>query len=175
MTQRIAATLLLLLLALTAFGFQTPAPWTKFTSPLGRFSVLMPGEPKEEKETKQTGGPLAPFTNYLYSAKTENAFYLVGWVDYRPGARLNVQGELAANRDNFVKSVHATLGAEKPIKLGLHPGIEFTAESPQATFLVRTYVVGQRPYMLVAATFKGKDDGANIDKFFSSFALKPGR
>ncbi len=89
--------------------------------------------------------------------------------------RLNVQGELAANRDNFIKGVKATLVAEKPIKLGVHPGIEFSAESPQATFLARVYVVGPRPYMLAAVTLKGKDDGPNINKFFSSFTLTPRR
>ncbi len=85
MTKKFTAALLLLLLATTALGLQTPESWVKFKPPTGRFSVLLPGVPKEEKETKNDGGPLSPFTNYLYTTQTENAFYIVGYVDLQTG------------------------------------------------------------------------------------------
>jgi hypothetical protein len=166
---------LLLLLTTTAAAFQAAKPWEKFTSAQGRFNVLMPGTPQEKKETKQGTGPLFPLNNYLYTSQEEGAIYLVGWVDYNPSARLDVQGELAANRDNFVKSLKATLVSEKPIKIGTHPGIEFTGDNAQVSFSARVYVVGQRPYMLAALTIKGRGAPAQPEKFFSSFALTPAR
>lgn len=166
---------LLLLLTTTAAGLQAAKPWEKFTSAQGRFNVLMPGKPEEKKETKQGAGPLFPLTNYLYTSQDGGAIYLVGWVDYNPGARLNVQGELAANRDNFLKSLNAKLVSEKPIKIGTHPGIEFTGDNPQASFAAQVYVVGRRPYMLAALTIKGRGAPAQANKFFSSFVLTPAR
>ena len=83
-----------------------------------------------------------------------------------------MQGEIAANRDNFVKGVEARVTSEHPITLGDSPGIEFTAESEQATFKSRVYVVGQRPYMIIAATLKGLENSANVERFLASFQLK---
>ena len=174
MKQRLTATLFPLLLATGALAVQAPAPWKKFTSQAGNFSVLLPAEPQEQKETKDDGGPLSPYTNTLYIARGGNGAYLVGWTDYKPGVRIDVQGEIKANRDNFVKGVNGTLGPEKPLKLGTHPGTEFTAETAQALFHVRVYVIGRRPYILVALRPKGSQD-PNADKFFSSFTLTPAR
>lgn len=170
-----AALLLLLTTTAAAAALQAAKPWEKFTSRPGRFNVLMPGAPQEKKETKQGAGPLFPLNNYLYTSQEEGAIYLVGWVDYNPAARLNVRGELAANRDNFLKSLNARLVSEKPIKLGAHPGIEFTGDNAQTSFSARVYVVGQRPYMLAALTIKGRGAPAQPEKFFSSFALTPAR
>ena len=174
MKKRLTATLFTLLLATSALGLQAPASWTKFTSQAGRFSVMLPVEPKEEKETKNDGGPLSPYTNTLYTAQGAGAVYLVGWTDYKPGVRINVPGEIKANRDNFVNAIKATVATEKAIKLGTHPGTEFTAENAQAFFHVRVYVIGRRPYILVALRPKGTQD-PNADKFFSSFTLTPAR
>jgi hypothetical protein len=161
-----------------SFGFQNAAgDWIKFTSDAGRFSVLMPGpgDPKDESETK-TDPRLGSYTTHLFLQKTDKGLFMAGWADYAPTVRLDVQGELAANRDNFTKGVEARVTSERPVTLGDSPGIEFTAESAQATFKSRVYVVGQRPYMVVAATLKGLEDSANVERFLSSFQVKsPGR
>ena len=164
--------------ALPSFGLQAAAgDWIKFSSDAGRFSVLMPGpgEPKDDSETK-TDPKLGSYTTHLFMQKTDKGLFMAGWVDYAPTIKLDVQGELAANRDNFAKGVQARVTSERPIALGDSPGIEFTAESEQATFKSRVYVVGQRPYMVIAATLKGLEDAANVERFLASFQLKtPGR
>jgi len=157
-----------------SFGFQNAAgDWIKFTSDAGRFSVLMPGpgEPKDEAETK-ADPKLGSYTTHLYLQKTDRGLFMAGWADYAPTVRLDVQGELAANRDNFARGVEARVTSERPITLGDSPGIEFTAESEQATFKSRVYVVGQRPYMIIAATLKGQEGSANVERFLASFQLK---
>ena len=159
-------------------GLQAAAgDWIKFTSDAGRFSVLMPGPeaPKDDAATK-TDPKLGPYTTHLFLQKSDKGLFLAGWVDYAPSVRLDVPGELAANRDNFVKGLNAKVTSEHPVTLGDSPGIEFIAESADAIFKSRVYVVGPRPYMIVAATFKGQDDAANVERFLASFQVKtPGK
>jgi hypothetical protein len=168
-------TFLIIAAASLALGFRQapPAGWSRFTSEEGRFSVSMPGPdaPKDQPTTK-TDPKFGSYTTHLLMKKGDKGLFLAGWVDYAPGVQVNVQGELAANRDNFIKGVKARLLSERPVTLDGHPGIEFTAESDQASFRSRVYVVGQRPYQLIAVTFKGFDDSASVNHFFSSFQLK---
>lgn len=176
--KNIIALIIIAAASLPSPAFQKAAgEWVNFTSEAGHFSVLMPGpgEPKDEAETK-TDPKLGPYTTHLFGQKTDKGLFLAGWADYAPDVRLDVQGEMAANRDNFVKGVQARLTSEHAITLGDSPGIEFTAESEQATFKSRVYVVGQRPYMVIAATFKGLEDAANVERFLASFQVRaPGR
>lgn len=174
--KNIFALVLFVASSLPSFGSQAAAgEWIKFTSDAGRFSVLMPGpgEPKDQSATRNDPR-LGPYTTHLFLQKTDKGLFMAGWVDYAPAVRLDVKGELAANRDNFVKGVAARVlpGSEHEIRLGDSPGIEFAAESEQAAFKARVYVVGQRPYMIVAATFKGLDDAANVERFLASFQMK---
>jgi hypothetical protein len=166
----LAALPLVLLLALTAAA-QTPAAWVKFSPPGSPFTVLMPVEPKEDKKTSES--PSGPYTTHLYSSATpEREIYVVGWVDYDPKFNFGAQAELEANRDNFVKSLKAKLLSTTPIRLGAYPGIEFRAEvTGKADIVSRVYIVGRRPYQLIALTPAGRDASANRERFFSSFRL----
>lgn len=172
--KKIFALIFVVAASLPSHGFQNAAgDWIKFTSEAGRFSVLMPGpgEPKDVSETK-TDPRFGTYTTHLFLQKTDKGLFMAGWVDYAPAIRLDVQRELVANRDNFVKGIGARVTSERPVALGDSPGIEFNAESEQATFKSRVYVVGQRPYMVVAATLKGLNDAANVERFLASFQLK---
>jgi len=167
---------LLLIFAVQTFGQTVPAGWVKLASDVGRFSVLIPGTelPAEKAETTTIAKvpEAAPYTSHLFVQRTDKGVFLIGWVDYAPNFRPNVQGELAANRDNFVKGLEAKVTSEKPIKLGDIPGIEFTAESKSLVIQSRVYMIGSRPYMLVAGTFTGMNDAANIERFFDSFHIQ---
>ena len=175
MTKKNLAALLLVLTAALAAGAQTPAGWVKFSPVPAHFVVLLPSEPKEDKKTAQS--PHGPYTTNLYvSTSPEREIYMVGWVDYDPKFNFGVQAELEANRDNFVKSLKAKLLSTTPIKLGAHPGIEFRAVVEGKVDIVsRVYVVGRRPYQLIAVTPAGRDASANRERFFSSFKLGAAR
>ena len=144
--------------------------WAKFAPEGGKFSILMPGEPKPQIQTADS--PNGPYTTYLYTAVADGTLYLVGWVDYDRSFIFGVQAEINANRDNFIKGVKGTLITEKSITLkGGYPGLEFTAEmSADRIALSKVYVVGRRPYQLIAVTKKGSDL-TNVNKFFSSFVI----
>jgi hypothetical protein len=166
--------LILVVAAVLGLGFQTaPAGWLKFTSDEGRFSVLMPGPdaPRDQAVTK-TDPKVGAYTAHLFAKKAEKGLFVAVWVDYAPSVNLDVQGEINANRDNFLKGVKARLTSERAITLDGHRGLEFTAESDQAVFKSRVYVVGKRPYQLIAVTYKGFDDAEHVNAFFSSFQLR---
>ncbi len=171
MTKKFLAVLSLILLAAPTAAAQAPADWVKFSPPGAPFTVLLPAEPK--KDVKTQDGPNGPYTTTLFtSVSPEREIYLVGWVDYDPKFKFGVQAELEANRDNFVKSVKATLLGTTPIKLGTHPGIEFKAEiEGRADIVSRVYIVGRRPYQLITGAPAGRDFSANRARFFSSFQL----
>lgn len=170
MTKNILAVLVVLIAFSSALA-QAPTDWVKFSPPGSPFTILLPAQPNEDK--KVTEHSTGPYTTTLYTVVSpQRELFLVGWVDYDPKFKFGVQAELEANRDNFVKSAKATLLSTTPIKLGTHPGIEFKAEMPgRADIVSRVYIVGRRPYQLIAVMPLGRDSSAMIERFFSSFKL----
>ncbi|HEV2761527.1 MAG TPA: hypothetical protein VGV38_00935, partial [Pyrinomonadaceae bacterium] len=132
---------LLLLLSVSAVALGAQAQWRKFTSPEGGFSIEVPDAPVRETKT-QTAQPAGEFTTNLYIARAPGEVYAFGWVDYDPNFKFGVQAELEANRDKFVSAMKAKLLGTTKVSLGSHPGIEFTAEIPNAQIRSRVYVVG---------------------------------
>lgn len=170
MKRFLALAVVLASLASPSLALQSQPPaWEKLTSELGRFSVLMPGKPEEHKKNDNT--PNGPVSLYLYRAQAPGAIYIAGWADYDPKFKFGVQAELAANRDNFVKSMKGTVLETKQIKYGAHPGIEFTAENDIVFVRSRVYIIGRRPYQLIAVVRKDNRTSPDIDKFLTSFSL----
>lgn len=155
----------------------TPAPantpdnggWVKFSSPEGRFSVLMPEIPQDKTETVDSAH--GPYTTHLFIVRDTTSVYLIGWVDYDPSFNFNRQAELDANRDNFVKGINATLVSTRPGSFDGYNGLEFTAETADRVFKSRVFLVGRRPYQIVIGSPKGQDDAASTERFFNSFKV----
>jgi hypothetical protein len=152
------------LIAPSIFAFQA-TDWVKVAPFGGGFTVMMPGKPQEEVK------PGEDFTSHLFTITTDKAIYLAAYGDYAPTTKLNVAGELVANRDNFLKALDAKLIDSKEISMDGHTGLEFTGESDQASFKSRVYLFGSRIHQIGVAVFKGKDDAANVDRFFGSFSF----
>ena len=149
------------------------AGWVRFTSELGRFSVLMPEIPEDKVET--TPSEHGPLTTHLFITrhKETNFVYLIGWVDYDPSFDFNKQRELAANRDNFVKGVKgATLVSTRPLQIDGYQALEFVVETAERTFKSRVYMVGRRPYQIVIGYPKDQEDTLAINRFFNSFKVR---
>ncbi len=164
----LVALLLLLLVAPFAASRQDAPKWVTLSPDRSGFMIQVPAQPKEETESKPG------FTTRLYTVITDKAIYLVSYGDYAPTMRLDVDGELAANRDNFVKGLPgAKLLTSESVKLDGRPGLEFTGESPQARFRSRVYLAGNRVFMFMALELAGKDDTENVKRFLSSFAFTP--
>ena len=161
---------ILALLATTpAFGFQSD--WIKVEPAAANFSVLMPAQPKEEISKKDAVGT-GPYTTVIYLAKDADQLYMLGWVDYETFV-FNNQRELELSRDNFLKAVKATLESSNNVTLKTFPGLEFKAHNAIHKFVARIYIVGKRPTMLIVGHPINVDASPGIDKFFSSFNVRP--
>src|SRR5688500_13220319 len=146
------------------------AGWVKFNSELGRFSVLMPEIPTDKTETTQSEH--GPYTTHLFLVRDKENIYLIGWVDYDPSFNFNKQSELAANRDNFVKGIKATLVSTRPLTIDGYSALEFVAETSDRIFKSRVYMVGRRPYQIVIGYPKDQEDELTTNRFFNSFKVK---
>ena len=165
MRTRFYCALVFILVAICSISAFQGDHWVKIAPPASGFSVLMPGEAKEEVQ------PGDDFTLHLYSVSAASGFYMAAYGDYAPRIHLDPAGELVANRDNFLKGLNARLIASKNISLDGHAGIEFTGESDMAVFSSRVYLIGNRVYQIMTAIDSGKDDSANVNRFLSSFAF----
>jgi hypothetical protein len=139
--------------------------WVKVAPVGGGFSIMMPSKPEEKIE------PSDEFTFHLFTVTGEKAIYLASYGDYAPSIKLDPDGELLANRDNFLKGVKAKLIESRKIVLDGHPGLEFTGESDQASFKSRVYLFGNRVHQIAVAVFKGQDDTDNMNRFFASLTF----
>ena len=154
---------LLVTLAASLNAYQSG--WVKVEPLGGGFSVMMPAKPDEKVE------PPEKFTFHLFTVKGERAIYAASFGDYAPSIKLNSEGELIADRDNFLKGVNAKLIESRKITLDGHAGLEFTAENETASFRGRFYLLGNRAYQLAVVIFRGQDDSDNVNRFFDSFTF----
>jgi hypothetical protein len=132
----------------------------------------MPETPTDKTETTQSEH--GPYTTHLFITRdkvTSNVF-LIGWVDYDPSFNFNKQSELAANRDNFVKGIKATLLTTRPLQIDGYQALEFVAETTEMVFKSRIYMVGRRPYQIVIGFPKGDEDTLTTNRFFNSFKVR---
>jgi hypothetical protein len=137
--------------------------WIKVAPVGGGFSVMMPAKPEEETR------PGDDLTVHLFSATTDKTLYTVAYGDYAPSVRFNVDDELAANRDNFLKRVDASLKTTKLLTMDGRKGLEFTGENAQASFKSQVFIFGTRFYQIAVAVLRGKGEAENSDRFFASF------
>ena len=164
MVRQISASILLLLLV-SSLTHAQQREWVK-VAPLGAgFSVMMPTMPIEAVESKEL------FTVHSLVANTGTTLLIAVYVDYAPSMKMNEAGELAANRDSFLKGVNAQLIRTKEIKLDGRSGLEFTAEDESRLYKSRVYIFGNRVHQIATATLKDAEDKENVDRFLASFAF----
>jgi len=157
--------------------FQTETGWIKFTSPEGRFAVLLPHEPKfETVAASETSG----ITNYRYSDLESGYGFICEYFDVE-STGADLQRFLDLTRDGILRGAGATKMGEEKISLNSYPGREllmaFTVnEGTEITALTRIYLVDKRLYSLTFLHVKSMDATLASDiakKFFASFELKP--
>jgi len=146
--------------------------WVKIAPAGGQFSVMMPAAPRTAVKTNNT--PLGVATTNLSIYQTEHGWFGVTWTVYPPAMKIEIQTELDATRDNFIKAVNGTLLDENKVFQNGVAGTEFTVESQNSMLTSRIFVVGSRTYQLAVAFPKGENHAQDIDQFLSSFQLVKG-
>lgn len=165
LTRILPITTLVLLLASSLPAMQSNN-WVKVAPAGGGFTVMMPVEPKELEQT-----PLPEFSSRIFGENVNDFVYICLYGDYAASIHLNPDAELAANRDNFLKVLNASLISTKKIELDGRAGLEFTGENAQSTFQSRVYILGNRVFQIAVGVPKGTADTANATRFLQSFAF----
>ena len=158
----------------SVFGFQGSSEWVKYNSSEGRYSVLLPTQPKITTQEAATAEG-EKFPQYMASSSDSSALFLIGYFDYVPGITFS----LDKARDGMVQAVKGTLISEGSISLGGSPGRELKVSATGADgveYLVqaRFYDMGKRVYVLQFIFAKAADDGgsaAKSAKYFESFRV----
>jgi|GEM_PF-643709 len=155
----------------------TSDQWQTFSSKEGGFSLLLPGQPKEQRQPINTA--TGSVDAIMYITEVGNTAFGAGFSDF-PGSASNVdpQQVLAGARDGAAKNVNGTVVDEKPIELAGHPGLEIAVEIPAAAavpggamYRGRIYLVGNRLYQVIYVALKNDDKPDEYHKLFDSFQL----
>jgi hypothetical protein len=176
MTKHTPATIFtILFVCCIATAFQTQSTWTTFESPEGRFSIVLPSQPKIE--TREVDSALGKLTMYSYSSSNNVGHYMVSFGDYPKEATDDAQREaqLDGVRGGVLKGLQAEILSENKITLNGYPGREFkakrTVDGVEVVFNWKILLVGRRLYQVAAVTSSADSNSPDIAKFASSFHL----
>ena len=160
----------LLLVSLVA-GCKKESQWISYTSPEGRYTILLPEQPKL-KSQQATGADGTPLQQYLAMASdSSGAFYAAGYFDIG-GSGFSFDKA----RDGAVRG--GTLLSERDISLGAYPGreVKFLTKDPSGNegfVTARFYHVEQRVYIIqyIVAKSAGQELPDKAVKYFDSFQV----
>ena len=143
--------------------------WREFTSPEGRFTVMLPGKPaRESRELVLAGNPT---TMHMVAAHAPEMAFGVGYADLPPGAdpgRAIQEGRVALlrNIDGVVMAERALNGAT-----GLEFEAEGAAEGKPMRLAARVLVAGNRYYQVVLVARSARAGEVDRALFPGSFRL----
>lgn len=147
--------------------------WKTFRDPAGHFSILMPDAPVCQTTSEPAKGNSPSSQSSLYMAKDSGGnIYLAGATFYDPAAKMDVDGELAADRDNFNNGIGAKTVSQQRLKFAGYPALKFISTNEQAKLTLSALVVlaGNDCYMIVAA-YHGESEPPDAVRFFDSYKL----
>lgn len=163
---RMAAVISLVLLA---GGFKQ-AEWPKFKSTEENFTISMPGEPKQERNSAR-----GPFGNghHIYSIESSGISYTVSnsVFDNPPTQPKDIKRILDTARDLVLMVTGGKLLSDKDSPLEGFPGREVRIEKDKKLWTLHAYIVKGRMYQLMTTEPKAKEQSPDVAKFFDSFKL----
>jgi hypothetical protein len=156
-------------LVLLAGGFRQ-ADWPKFKSTEENFTIAMPSEPRQERNSAR-----GPFGNghHIYSVESNGVSYTVSnsVFDNPPTQPKDIKRILDSARDLVLMVTGGKLLSDKGISLEDFPGREVRIEKDKKIWTLHAYVVKGRMYQLMTTEPKAKEQNPDTAKFFDSFKL----
>jgi predicted small secreted protein len=152
--------------------------WKLFSPADGSFRILMPGNPRETKQTVNTKSGKIKLNLFSVERQQEEVNYAVGYVDYSSeyiellNRKKLVEKALDNGRNNVVKKAKGTLISEQKIRLGSYFGREISYSKPGGNIVkLRIYLVKTRLYQVSAETTKKRQKflTKSIEGFLNSF------
>lgn len=144
--------------------------WTEFSSPEGRFSILMPGKPKAGIAVQHVAN--LTVTAHTFTAVSPSIDLMCGYYEV-PSPQQDVDKIFNGTRDESIKGVHGTLLTEEKLALDGYPGRRFRSTSNTNIFVDEEMFLVKRRFYLITITTPNKDRDKDIDKIFASFHFRP--
>lgn len=150
--------------------------WKQYTSTEGRFTVLMPGTPKTERQTQNTQlGPIN-IQAFAVARQQESVAYIVAYSDFPNNfvQKANIQKLLDGARDGALRAAQGKLLSQRNISLNGYPGREFEFVNPVGLITKnRMYLVNGRLYQVIVVTKQDTQKylSRSIAGFLNSFKL----
>jgi hypothetical protein len=149
---------------------QTPQ-WKTYSYPADGFSAAYPSEPELQRKSIPTAA--GAFELHSYITQDSAVALFVSVCDYGKAAEgKDPDSQLQTAKNGALQNSASHLVSEKKIALGSYHGLEFEAESDQAHFSGRIYVMGTMLYQELIAVPLGKPF-ADSARFMDSFRLIP--
>ena len=161
-----------LALVLATAGVAGADEWKEFSSQDGRFSVDLPGTPKQSREKRQTKFGSIDAQLVIYSA-SKDIFYGVAYLDYPESVVKAHRADelLDGASESAVKGVKGgRVAGQEKILLSGNPGRQVTIDAPgNLKLTVRMYLVKNRLYQVISSVGKDKEKEADPRRFLDSF------
>ncbi|GAC1462845.1 MAG: hypothetical protein NVS2B14_09740 [Chamaesiphon sp.] len=149
--------------------------WSKFTLKQARFSVLMPGTPKQVRQIFKTQLGTIDFHAFAVEQHGGTVGYLVGYLDFPVNSALkaNPNQALEIFARGFVKGTQGNLVSQRSLRMQGYPGKEFTLEKRSFFVKGRMYLVNRRLYLVMVQTTKEQEKNLSRTNagFLNSFKL----
>ncbi|MGM3306229.1 hypothetical protein ACSQ6I_09640 [Anabaena sp. WFMT] len=156
--------------------------WKIFSSPEGKFSILMPGTPTKTKQKINTKNGIVEVNILTVERPQEEVKYTVAYIDY-PNDYIEllkrnnlVEEAIDTGRKTALQNSKSTLVSEEKISLGRYPGREVNYTKPGDIIVKqRIFLVDQRLYQVSVETNKNRQKYLvkSISGFCNSFNLLP--
>jgi hypothetical protein len=150
-----------------------PEVWKPFRSAEGRFSVLLPGEPKKATQVQDVEG--RKFTTHILQLLSPNALYEVSFVDFPVEVELpeKAKGTLDALRIDTLEKDKGKLLAELDLFVANHPGRYIVWRTEKGLiWRAKYFLAGYRIYMLSFGVPEESNLPTEIQQFRESIAKK---
>jgi hypothetical protein len=159
----------------------TVSTWNTFTAKQGRFSILMPEQTQYQSLPVNVSKKMGKTTVWVMEGRdlaTPQTLYGVSYMDFESmppdvSAAL-AQEALDAGAQNFLAAGNRHLMGRSRFALQGNPGQEIRYRlkgQPGFTGRCRTFLVGNRLYVLMVETDREAELQDNIDRFMQSFKL----
>lgn len=156
--------------AAKAQSVQAPT-WKSYSYPVDGFTASYPSEPDLQKKDVPTDAGTFELRSYIGTDGDVAMF--VGICDYGSKTEGKDPDDLLQGAKNgALQNSNSHLLSESKITLGIYHGLTFEAESDQAHFSARIYMVGSTLYQTLVVSPLGKPY-ANTTRFLDSFQLIP--
>ena len=164
--------LTVLIVSFSAYPHQTA--WQEFSSPDGKFSVLMPKTPERNNLLTPTSKGLLETVSFNARDARGNAFS-VSYTDVKMGDKPAPLDKLFdKTRDALVQSFEGRLLVkESSASLDGHEGRTITIKKAEDEFVTyQFFLINQRFYQLTVETKGLQEDARDSESFLNSFKLR---